>query len=163
MWSWHWPQAIVVPIQTDIVVLTRSTIATLRYSSWSVPPSLLVFVLRWKAVAMSLLSRRIGQQVAGDLLDRELVERLVGVERADHVVAIGPDRPRHVGHVAGRIGIAGQVEPHPRPVLAEPFRASSRSTSFSYASGFLSCAKVRPRRSVGGRPVRSASAVGCST
>ena len=39
-------QPIVVPIQTDIVVLTRSTTATLRYSSRSEPPSLLVCVLR---------------------------------------------------------------------------------------------------------------------
>ena len=42
LWSWHWAQAIVVPIQTAIVVLTRSTTATLRNSSSFVPPSLLV-------------------------------------------------------------------------------------------------------------------------
>ena len=38
----HCAQAIVVPIQVAMVVLTRSTIATLRYSSSLVPPSLLV-------------------------------------------------------------------------------------------------------------------------
>ncbi len=37
---------IVAPIQTAIVVLTRSTIATLRNSSSFVPPSLFVSVLR---------------------------------------------------------------------------------------------------------------------
>ncbi len=43
----------VVPIHVAIVVFTRSTTATLRNSSSSVPPSLLVWVLRWKAVATS--------------------------------------------------------------------------------------------------------------
>ena len=38
----HCAQAIVVPIQVAMVVLTLSTIATLRYSSSLVPPSLLV-------------------------------------------------------------------------------------------------------------------------
>ena len=107
-----------MPIQTAIVVLTRSTTATLRNSSSLVPPSLLVSVLRWKAVATSLVLGRVRQQVAGELLDRELVERLVGVERPDDVVAVGPDRARRVVGVAGRVGVAGQVEPHPAPVLA---------------------------------------------
>ena len=53
LWLWHWAQLNVEPIQTAIVVLTRSTTATLRNSSSCVPPSLLVMVLRWKAVAMS--------------------------------------------------------------------------------------------------------------
>ncbi len=39
-------QMMVVPIQTARVVLTRSMIATLRYSSSLVPPSLLVIVFR---------------------------------------------------------------------------------------------------------------------
>src|SRR5262245_9694921 len=46
LWLWHWAQAIVVPIQTASVVLTRSTTATLRNSSSLVPPSLFVSVLR---------------------------------------------------------------------------------------------------------------------
>jgi len=51
LWLWHWAQAMVVPIQTAMVVLTRSTRATLRNSSSLVPPSLLVIVFRWNAVA----------------------------------------------------------------------------------------------------------------
>src|SRR5207248_9460297 len=50
---WHWAQAIDVPIHTVNVVFTRSTTATLRNSSSLVPPSLLVSVLRWNAVATS--------------------------------------------------------------------------------------------------------------
>ena len=46
----------VVPIQTVIVVLTRSMMAALRNSSGLVPPSVLVIVLRWNAVAMSCSS-----------------------------------------------------------------------------------------------------------
>ena len=49
---WHCAQASDVPIQTVSVVLTRSTTATLRNSSSLVPPSLLVIVLRWNAVAI---------------------------------------------------------------------------------------------------------------
>ena len=33
----------------------------------------------------------VGQQVAGELLEREPVERHVGVERVDDVVAVRPD------------------------------------------------------------------------
>ncbi len=65
-----------------------------------------------------LVLGRIRQQVARYLLDRELVERLVRVERPDHIVAKCPDRPRRVIRVAGRIGIPRQVQPLPRPVLA---------------------------------------------
>ena len=63
--------------------------------------------------------RRAGQEIAGDLLDRELVVGEVGVEGGDDPVAIAPDRrPERVRAVAGRIGVAGQVEPDPRPALA---------------------------------------------
>ena len=51
-----------VPIQTAIVVLTRSTMATLRNSSSLVPPSLLVIVLRWKAVAIRVSSLASGRR-----------------------------------------------------------------------------------------------------
>ena len=44
------------------------------------PPSSFSIVLRWKPVAIELVERRVRQHVAGDLLDRELVERHVGVE-----------------------------------------------------------------------------------
>ena len=65
----------------------------------------------WSSVAS-------GKQVAGDLLDRELVERHVGVQGADDPVAIGPDRAVAVALVAVGVGIAGRVEPGGRPALA---------------------------------------------
>ncbi len=58
--------------------------------------------------------------VAGQLLLNEAVERLVGVERADDVVAVlvgvGPDRV--LAGVAFGVGVAGHVEPVSAPALA---------------------------------------------
>ena len=51
LWSWHCAQDAVKPIHTCMVVFTRSTTAATRCSSSSVPPSSLVMVLRWNAVA----------------------------------------------------------------------------------------------------------------
>ncbi len=120
LWSWHWQHAIDVPIHTVIVVLTRSTMATLRNSSAS---RIAALAVRHRVAVErrgdELLVGRIRQEVAGQLLDGELVERLVLVEGADDVIAVEPDGPRRVVGVAGRVGVAGQVEPHPRPVLAE--------------------------------------------
>ena len=65
-----------------------------------------------------LVERGIGQQVAGKLLDDELVERLVGVERLDHPVAIGPDLAIVVQVQAMGVAVAGGVEPEPGHVLA---------------------------------------------
>ena len=57
--------------------------------------------------------------VAGELLDDEAVVRLVGVERADDVVAVPPGvGPGLVELVAVGVGVAGQVEPVPAPALA---------------------------------------------
>ena len=108
----------VVPIQTCIVVLTRSTTAATRNSSSSIPPSVLTIVLRWKPVAMRCLGRRVREQIAGDLLDRELIERQVPVERLDDPVAIGPDRAPTVLLVAVGVGVASLIEPGPCLALA---------------------------------------------
>ena len=59
---WHCAQVNDVPIHTAIVVFVRSTIAALRNSSSSVPPSLFVIVLRWNAVAMRCSSFEAGIQ-----------------------------------------------------------------------------------------------------
>ena len=66
-----------------------------------------------------LLGRRIRQQVAGQLLAGELVERLVRVERADHVVAVGKDPLVLVAMEADGVGVAGDVEPPHGHPLAE--------------------------------------------
>ena len=64
-----------------------------------------------------VVERRIREEVASDLAERELVERHVGVERSDHPVSPAPDRPRRIVGVAGTVGIAGQIEPLPGHVL----------------------------------------------
>ena len=76
----------------------------------------------------SLLLRRRGrgdcrrtarQQVPRELLDRELIKRLIAVEGVDHPVSVTPHEARPVGLVAVRVGIACGVEPdrgHPFPV-----------------------------------------------
>ncbi len=68
-----------------------------------------------------LLGKRgVGEQVAGKLLDGELVKRHVLVDGPDHPVAvsvrIGAGR---VLLVAVAVGIAGQVQPVPSPAFAE--------------------------------------------
>ena len=44
-----------------------------------------------KAGGDDLLGCGIGQQVTGDLLERELIEGHVGIERVHHPIAPGPD------------------------------------------------------------------------
>ena len=61
---------------------------------------------------------RIGHEIAGHLMDRELVEGLVGVEAPDHPVAVGPDIPCVVAVVADRVGKADDIEPADRHLLA---------------------------------------------
>ena len=60
----------------------------------------------------------IGQQVAGELLDDEPVERLVAVEGPDDPVAVGPDLAVVVQVQAVGVAVPGGVEPEPRHVLA---------------------------------------------
>jgi hypothetical protein len=66
----------------------------------------------------ALFARGVRQHVAGQLLDREPVERHVAVERVDHPVAVLPHRPEAVLLVTVRVGVPGEVEPRPRPPLA---------------------------------------------
>ena len=65
-----------------------------------------------------LAERRLGQQVAGELLDGELVERHVAVQRIDDPVAPMPLVACAVGLEAVGVGVAGGVEPRLRHVLA---------------------------------------------
>src|SRR5258706_6074392 len=65
-----------------------------------------------------LLSAGIGQHVARQLLDGELIERHVFVQRVDHPLS---PTPRHrtdlVLLIAIAIGVSRQIEPRPRPLL----------------------------------------------
>ncbi len=68
-------------------------------------------------VGLDRVGRR--QQIAGELLDEELVVRQIAIEGVDDVVAIPPGELHHrVGVVRGRLGVAHHVEPMPGPTLA---------------------------------------------
>ena len=72
-----------------------------------------------KASGNDLLRRGIGQQISGDLLQRELIERHVGIERVHHPVAPGPDFAQIIALEAMRVRIAGEIEPRACPADAE--------------------------------------------
>ncbi len=59
------------------------------------------------------------QEIAGDLLAHELVERHVGVEGVDRVIAIAPGGSENEAAEGQRLGEPGDVEPVPSPALAE--------------------------------------------
>ena len=65
-----------------------------------------------------LVARWLRQQVAGQLLDGELVVRHILIECLDHPVAIFPDDAQRVRAVAGRVRITGEIKPNPRPAFA---------------------------------------------
>ena len=67
-----------------------------------------------------LVDGRIGQKIAGHLLDRKPVERHVLFERVDHPIAVGPDRAVIVDVDAVGVGVAHRVE----PLAAEMFGGS---------------------------------------
>ena len=118
MWSWQRAQPIVRPRKTVAVVSTRSTAFSMRHSSSIEPASVTVRLLRLKPVAIFCVERRLGEQVAGELLGEEPVERLVAVIGGDHPVAPGPHGAGEVVLVAVGIGKAGAVEPVHRHALA---------------------------------------------
>ena len=102
-----------------------------------------------------LLGRRVGQQVAGELLDRELVERLVAVERVDDVVAVREDALVLVAVVADRVGEPHQVEPGHGHPLAVMGRGEQPVDLPLVGVGSVSSPKAWTSSGVGGRPVRS--------
>ena len=65
-----------------------------------------------------LLVRRVRKQVAGELLDREPIERHVGVERVDHPISPRPVVARRVLLEPVGVGIPGRIEPPHRHSLA---------------------------------------------
>ena len=58
-----------------------------------------------------LLPRGLGEQIAGNLLARELVERHVAGEGPDHPVAVGPHRDFLIAVIADAVAIAHKIEP----------------------------------------------------
>ena len=66
-----------------------------------------------------LLQCRVRKQIARRLLDGELIERHVAVERLNHPLAIPPRIGPHVIlHAALAVGESRQIQPRPRPLLA---------------------------------------------
>ena len=103
-----------------------------------------------------LVGGRVGQQVAGQLLDDELVEGLVGVEGVDDPVAVGPDLAVVVEVQAVGVAVAGGVEPEPRHVLAVAGRVEQAVDDLLVSVAATSRrGRRRPPARVGGRPVRS--------
>ena len=80
MWVWHSAQPKVSPSQTVAVVLARSLAVLTRNSSSLSRPTADAVEHRHavEAGGDALLERRAGEQVAGQLLDREPVEGHVG-------------------------------------------------------------------------------------
>ena len=82
-----------------------------------------------------IVRRDVRDAVGGELLDDELVVRLVLVHRVDHVVAIGPgvgvavvaeEAVALVDLEAARVGVAGGVEPVTGPAFAVVRRGEQR-------------------------------------
>src|SRR5688500_16631119 len=69
--------------------------------------------------------RRTAQQlIASELLADKLVVRLIGIERANHVIAKPPGlRTKLVPIKAIAVAVANHVEPQPRRVLAIAWRS----------------------------------------
>ena len=85
------------------------------------------------------LGGRHGHFITRKLLDDELVERFVGVQRVDHVIAIPPDeRLLRIALVAVAVRVAHDIQPVPGPALT-----ISRSRQ-----KFIDDRGERPRRSV---------------
>ena len=121
------------------------------------PPSSLISVLRWKPVAICCSRRGVRQHVAGDLLDRELVERHVAVEGVDHPVAVlphrcggGPSRSRWCRR-SGR----GRARGAPSARRSAARRAADRRPSRRRTGRRVGARKASISSGVGGRPIRS--------
>ncbi len=69
-----------------------------------------------------LIDARVGQQIAGQLLDDELAVRHVPIECADHPIAPVPHVAMTVDMVAVRVGVTSQIQPLHRHALAIPRR-----------------------------------------
>ena len=71
-----------------------------------------------KARGNDVVGCGIWQQVAGELPGSELIQRHTVVDCSNHPIAIHPDRAFAVFLIAIGIGVAGQIQPTPRPALA---------------------------------------------
>ena len=137
------------------VVSTRSTAFSTRHSSSIEPASVTVRLLRLKPVAILWARRGARQEVAGDLVDHEAVERLVAVEGGDDPVAPGPHGPGEVVLKAVGVGVAGAVEPVHRHPLAVVRRGEQAVDQCFVAPGCRSARNASTSSASGGSPIRS--------
>ena len=79
-------------------------------------------VITVKTRGDQLVVGRLVEQIPGELLDGELIEGLVGVERPDHPVSPGPLAVLEVVVIAMAVSIAGAVKPPGRQALSEARR-----------------------------------------
>ena len=68
-------------------------------------------VVAHEASGHALTDGRIGQEIARQLLDGELIEGLVGIEGIDHPVPPQPHEPDAIKVVSARVGVARQIKP----------------------------------------------------
>ena len=126
LWSWQRAQATVRPRN----VLPKTSMRLSKRSAWSWRTS----TGEWTSSprnqkpraedrlveALRRVEARLLQQIAGDVFRDELVVGHVGVEGADDVIAVLVGVGDGVVElVAARLAVAHQVEPVPRPALAE--------------------------------------------
>ena len=84
-----------------------------------------------------LFHRRVRQQVTGELLDRELIEGDVPIERSDDPITIRPERSFVIEMQPVRVAISCRVQPVPREMLAVPSRAKQSLDQFVVRFGRL--------------------------
>src|SRR5260370_6563145 len=96
-----------------------------------------------KAGRDALFERRVGQKIAGELLDREPIVRHVAIESVDHPIAPTPHIAWAIGLVAIGIAITGGLHPSKRHVFPIPGRDKQAIHYFS----------VRARRAIAAQRV----------
>ena len=115
LWSWQRAQVTVKPRNPRLTTSMRSSMISF-WSSRNRRPT-----VRNPIAASGPPVAAAGELIGGELLHDELVVAQVGIERRDHVVAVGVGKriaPILGEHIALRVGVAGHVEPVPAPALA---------------------------------------------
>jgi hypothetical protein len=124
-----------------------------RYSlGWAPPPPSSAGAGCSRRRSAARATRR--AEVARELHGRELVEGQVPVEGADHVIAIGPDRPRVVAVIADAVRVAHEVQPGHGHALAVTRRGQQAVDLALVGIGAVSARNARNVLRCGGRPVR---------
>ena len=118
MWLWHWAQA-----RGDAEPCARDAIDAVDHGLDAELLGLDAALhvdhgIPEEARGDALVEGRVRQEVAGELLDGELVEGLVLVQRSDHPVAPRPDAAGAVLLEAVGVGVACGVEPPTAPAFA---------------------------------------------